>query len=57
MDNEGIRYSRCKRCNRILKTELAQKRGYGDYCWKIHNNSVNKSKNRFLLTKYIFSKE
>lgn len=40
---EEQKFLRCKRCNRKLKTELAQKRGYGDYCWKIHKQEEVKS--------------
>ena len=29
-------FARCKRCNRLLKTEENKKRGYGNHCWKIH---------------------
>ena len=54
--DKDIRYSRCKRCNRILKTELAKQRGYGEYCWRQYQKSVKNSKNRFVLTEYIFSK-
>lgn len=44
MDN-NIRYRRCLRCNRILKTEKAQKRGYGSCCWKKYleqNTTISK---------------
>ena len=44
MDN-NIRYRRCLRCNRVLKTEQAQKRGYGSSCWKKHleqNSTMSK---------------
>ena len=27
-------YDRCLRCNRLLKTDEARLRGYGDTCWK-----------------------
>jgi hypothetical protein len=30
--SDDIRYIRCKRCNRPLKTESAQKLGYGPCC-------------------------
>lgn len=42
MDSKS-RYIRCLRCNRILKTEIAQIRGYGNICWKKHlaNNDLN----------------
>lgn len=40
---EEQKFLKCKRCNRKLKTELAQKRGYGDYCWKIHQQEVKNS--------------
>lgn len=40
------RYSKCKRCNRKLKTEEAQKRGYGQHCFQLHLTEVKKrSKN------------
>lgn len=29
-------YNKCLRCNKKLKTEKAKVRGYGDYCWHIH---------------------
>lgn len=41
----GQRYLRCKRCHRKLKTEEAQKRGYGHYCFQLHlEESKKKSK-------------
>lgn len=43
--NNNIRYRRCLRCNRILKTEKAQKRGYGSCCWKKYleqNTTISK---------------
>jgi len=33
---EEPKYIRCKRCNRVLKSENAQYRGYGEHCWKIY---------------------
>ena len=36
---------RCKRCNRVLKDPIAQSRGYGTFCWKIHlENEVRQNK-------------
>lgn len=40
----GQRYLRCKRCHRKLKTEEAQKRGYGHYCFQQHLAEVNSKK-------------
>ena len=34
------KFTRCLRCNRILKTLYAQQRGYGDVCWKQHKKDV-----------------
>lgn len=31
---KDTKYIRCKRCNRPLKTEEAQLRGYGTICYK-----------------------
>lgn len=39
-----VQYQRCQRCNRILKNDQAKERGYGNYCWKIHNLEVAKNK-------------
>lgn len=27
-------YTKCLKCNRPLKTPIAQKRGYGEACWR-----------------------
>lgn len=37
---------RCLRCNRILKTEEAKQRGYGDKCWIIHKKEMEANHNR-----------
>lgn len=48
----NIVYHKCQRCNRILKTEKARQRGYGDFCWKMHNlEQLKKKKN--LLDSYV----
>lgn len=31
-------HKKCLRCNRTLKTQDAQERGYGEVCWKKHLN-------------------
>ena len=53
---QDIHYLRCKRCNRLLKTESAQIRGYGASCWKKVDSETNK-KNRDLLNRKIVIKE
>lgn len=40
----GEKYLRCKRCNRKLKTEEAQKRGYGQHCFQLHLLDLKKNK-------------
>lgn len=42
------RYMRCKRCHRKLKTEEAQKRGYGYHCFQMFLAEA-KEKNKTLL--------
>lgn len=32
--------SRCRRCNRILRTEDARQKGYGKFCWKLHQLEI-----------------
>ncbi len=39
---KDTRYIRCKRCNRPLKTEEAQIRGYGTTCYKKYLEQVEK---------------
>lgn len=29
-------FSKCIRCNRVLKNPVAQERGYGEVCWQKH---------------------
>lgn len=36
MEDITKKYLRCKRCNRILKSEEAKERGYGKICWEKH---------------------
>lgn len=48
----GKIYQKCQRCNRILKSDKAKERGYGDYCWKLHNMQIKQSK-KTLLDMYI----
>ena len=40
---------RCKRCNRVLKDPIAQSRGYGTVCWKIHLENEMHSNKLFKL--------
>lgn len=37
------KYTRCRRCNRPLKSEKAQKRGYGGHCYQLHLADVEKN--------------
>ena len=37
-------YGRCKRCNRPLKTQEAQQRGYGPHCWLMHKQTKELNK-------------
>lgn len=46
---DDIRFIKCKRCNRPLKTEEAQKRGYGATCYKRYLEE-NKIPQRDLFT-------
>lgn len=40
------KYLRCKRCHRRLKTEEAQKKGYGYHCFQLYlDERKKKSKN------------
>lgn len=42
------KHSRCLRCHRRLKTEEAQRRGYGYYCYQLHLAELRKrSRNLF----------
>lgn len=41
---EGKEYKRCLRCNRILKSEKARQRGYGNHCWALYNIEVKKQR-------------
>lgn len=43
-------YKKCLRCNRKLKTIKAQKRGYGDHCWKVHKKEVKQNSGLFNLS-------
>lgn len=40
--NKDIVYQKCQRCNRILKSDKAKKRGFGDHCWRLHNIDLKK---------------
>ncbi len=40
---EGKEFKRCLRCNRILKSEKARQRGYGDHCWTLYIKEVKKN--------------
>ena len=51
-----VQYQRCQRCNRILKNDIAKERGYGNYCWKIHNLEVAKNK-KHGLDPYLYPTE
>ena len=43
---------RCRRCNRLLKTEVAQQRGYGPLCFrKIKKENMLHQKDLFNLPK------
>lgn len=42
--SEDTIYTKCLRCGRALKTTESKNRGYGNYCWHIHNLDVKKSK-------------
>ncbi len=33
-------YIRCKRCNRLLKSQTAQQLGYGKKCYELHNEQT-----------------
>lgn len=46
-------YEKCLRCNRILKSNKAKKRGYGDYCWHLHKLELKK-RTKSALEKYLF---
>ena len=41
---EPKKFIRCKRCNRILKTEEAQIRGYGKYCYLKYLEQISAEK-------------
>lgn len=47
---DQIRYIKCKRCNKPLKTLEARQRGYGDFCWKQHNIEVAKKQRTLIDT-------
>lgn len=52
------RFLRCKRCHRKLKTEEAQKRGYGHYCFQLHLAEMkNKSKTLLDLAEEVEQKK
>lgn len=44
-----VLYSRCKRCNRPLKSVEARQRGYGNLCWQKHQNERTKKAILFKL--------
>ena len=35
MEDKKEKFARCKKCNRILKNQIAIDRGYGSGCFKI----------------------
>ncbi|WP_304393262.1 DUF6011 domain-containing protein [uncultured Clostridium sp.] len=37
------KYQKCKRCHRKLKTEEAQRRGYGQHCFQQHLLELKKN--------------
>lgn len=41
---EKQEYIKCLRCNRVLKTAQAKKRGYGNHCWHLHQLEIEKNK-------------
>lgn len=47
MNNTEKLYSKCLRCNRPLKTEQAQRRGYGPFCWHLRNKELDKRNRLF----------
>lgn len=49
---DKIIYQKCQRCNRVLKTTFAKERGFGNYCWKLHNIEIQK-KRKNLLDSYV----
>lgn len=47
--NEIVKvYPRCLRCNKILKSNKAKLRGYGDCCWKQHLLELRNTSNKLL---------
>ena len=54
-------FTRCLRCNRLLRTPQAKARGYGDICWKKYkeyeqlfaNNLLENAEDIFSLSIFI----
>lgn len=51
MESNNI-FHKCQRCNRVLKTEKARQRGFGDFCWRLHNLEIHQ-KRKNLLDSYV----
>lgn len=49
MQENDIKYTRCLKCNKILKTERAKQRGYGDICWKQYLSEMRNNSNKLLV--------
>ena len=49
-------YTKCKRCKRPLKNDLARTRGYGSHCWKLHITEVKKHQKTLFNLELIKSK-
>lgn len=52
MENKIDIYIRCKRCNRLLKSEEARQRGYGEHCWQIHLKDEHFKNTLFTVDKF-----
>lgn len=44
----GEKFTKCKRCNRKLKSLEAQTRGYGKYCFQIHLEELNRKQKNLI---------
>ena len=51
MEIEKHLFTKCLKCNRILKNKLAQERGYGNHCWKLHTIEVQRQSRNLLNIK------
>lgn len=51
MKEESEKFIRCKRCNRILKSNDAQARGYGIHCYKKFISETKKEQPTLFNTK------